>query len=66
MNQRQNSDLCVPLVVEDDMNLKNLKRSTVQEVYDFIIKELEESCPDLVESTNHPLRFINVLWVFLG
>ena len=51
----------------DDMNLKNLKRSTVQEVYDFIIKELEESCPDLVESTNHPLRIYQCAgWFFLG
>ena len=62
-----NSDLCVPLIVEDDMNLKNLKRNTVQEVYDFIIKELEESCPDLVESTNHPLRIYQCAgWFFLG
>ena len=61
------TDLCVPLVVEDDMNLKNLKRNTVQEVYDFIIKELEESCPNLVESTNHPLRIYQCAgWFFLG
>ena len=49
------------------MNLKNLKRNTVQEVYNFIIKELEESCPNLVESTNHPLRIYQCAgWFFLG
>lgn len=61
------SDLCVPIVVEDDMNLKNLKRNNVQEVYDFIINELEECCPNLVESTNHPLRIYQCAgWFFLG
>lgn len=61
------SDLCVPIIEEGDMNLKNLKRNTVREVYDFIIKELEESCPDLVESTNHPLRIYQCAgWFFLG
>lgn len=61
------TDLCVPLVVEDNMNLSNLKRNSVQEVYKFIIGELEECCPRLGASTNHPLRIYQCAgYFFLG
>lgn len=61
------TDLCVPIVTDDDMNQTNLKRNTVQEVYDFVIGELETCCPQLVEATQHPLRIYQCAgWFFLG
>lgn len=41
------TDLSVPIVVNADVNASNFKRSTVKEMYDFIIKELTEAIPDL-------------------
>lgn len=61
------TDLCVPIVEEPNMNLTNLPRNTVKEVYDFIIRDLEEACPILPEVTNHPLRIYQCAgWFFLG
>lgn len=60
-------DLCVPIITEADLNQKGLNRNTVKEVYDFVIKELEESCPDLRKMTFHPLRVAQSAgWFFLG
>nr|WP_121272125.1 RagB/SusD family nutrient uptake outer membrane protein [Pedobacter schmidteae] len=61
------SDLCVPIITEADLNRKGLNRNTVKEVYDFVINELEESCPVLKKTTYHPLRVAQSAgWFFLG
>lgn len=41
------TDLSVPIVVNADVNASDFKRASVKEMYDFIIKELTESIPDL-------------------
>lgn len=62
-----NTDLCVPLVTHADLNIETLPRNTVAEVYDFIIKELEESSPLLKKGTYHPLRISQCAgYYFLG
>ncbi|MCL2562186.1 MAG: RagB/SusD family nutrient uptake outer membrane protein [Rikenellaceae bacterium] len=50
------TDLCVPLVTEANSSETNFTRATVKEVYDFMIAELEESCPQLDRATRHRLR----------
>lgn len=50
------SDLGVPIVVVADAGGKDYKRATIQEVYDFIIKELNESIPDLPVQTLNRAR----------
>ena len=49
-------DLCVPIVTKATSADRNFKRATVEEVYRFIITELEEACPQLDEQTKHKLR----------
>ncbi|MCL2416930.1 MAG: RagB/SusD family nutrient uptake outer membrane protein [Bacteroidales bacterium] len=41
------TDLAVPLVLEASTGLTDFRRATVQEIYDFVIRELEESVHDL-------------------
>ncbi len=50
------TDPGVPLVIKDDVGATNFTRASVQECYDFIIKELEESIPDLAPTMNNRLR----------
>lgn len=45
-------DLGVPIISTADITMTNLKRATVQEVYDFIIKDLTEAIPNLTSSYN--------------
>ena len=50
------TDLCVPLVVEASTGLTSLKRATVKDIYDFILREMEEACPNIPEYTMHRQR----------
>lgn len=50
------TDLCVPIVTKATSAERNFTRATVKEVYDFIIQEMEESCPQLEKETQHRLR----------
>jgi tetratricopeptide (TPR) repeat protein len=60
-------DLCVPIVTEANSVATDFSRNTVKEVWDFIITELEESCPDLPEVTRHRLRVYQPAgYMFLG
>lgn len=49
-------DLCVPIVTKATSAERGFKRATVEEVYSFIITELEEACPQLEKQTQHKLR----------
>lgn len=50
------NDLCVPIVTKATSAERNFTRNTVKEVYDFVIRELEEACPQLEPETRHRLR----------
>ena len=50
------TDLCVPLVLEASTGVAAYTRATVKEIYDFLLHELEEACPDLSEYTLHRQR----------
>lgn len=41
------TDLGVPIVTEASTEMSNFQRASVKEVYDFIIREISESLPDL-------------------
>lgn len=41
------TDLGVPILIEADVTRKSFTRATVQEVYDFMIKDLTEALPNL-------------------
>lgn len=61
------TDLGVPLVTKPDAVSGNFERATVQQVYDFIIKELEESIPDLPAQTLVRIRMSKAAaWFTLG
>lgn len=50
------SDLCVPIVTRANSSDRDYTRASVQKVYDFVINELEEACPQLEAQTKHRLR----------
>ena len=50
------NDLAVPIVTEADTQIKNPKRATTKQLYDFIEKEMLESLPDLEDRTEHKMR----------
>ena len=50
------TDLCIPIVTQATSAERSFKRATVQEVYDFVIDELEEACPNLEPKTQHRQR----------
>lgn len=52
-----NTELGVPLVTKADASAKTPQRATVQEVYDFIIKETEESVFFLPDIRENSVRF---------
>ncbi len=54
--QTAETDLAVPLVLEDDINKKNLKRATVREVYDQIEKDLLEAVQYLSTKSKSAFR----------
>lgn len=50
------TDLCVPIVTEASVGNRTYERNTVQEVYDFVLRELEDACPHLAQTTIHRQR----------
>jgi hypothetical protein len=57
----------VPLVTKADITAKDFTRATVKEIYDFIIKEIEESIPDLPVQAKVRVRLgRSAAWFILG
>jgi len=50
------TDLAVPLVLEASTGQSNFTRATVQQIWDFILTELEESVPYLSDMTTSRFR----------
>ena len=50
------TELAVPLVKKADTQVKQYERSTVHDLYSWIISEMEESCPLLKEREEHRMR----------
>lgn len=50
------TELTIPIVTEADSNQKNFTRATMKELYDFIVKEMEESCGDMPVRKEHRYR----------
>ncbi|SDK27154.1 SusD family protein [Pedobacter sp. ok626] len=67
------NDLGVPLVLSEDIN-KTYKRNTVQEVYDQILKDLNEALPHLSTTTPHRFKpskqvgnvFMAKMYLYMG
>jgi tetratricopeptide (TPR) repeat protein len=59
------TDLGVPIVITADAGGKNYKRSTVKEVYDFIVSELQAAIPDLPAQTVNRARLAKVTGYYL-
>jgi len=49
-------ELTIPIVKEAKASETNFKRATMKELYDFIVSEMEESCPELEDRTEHKMR----------
>lgn len=47
------TDLAVPLILDEDLNKENLTRATVQQVYEQILKDLDEAAPNLPKKPKH-------------
>jgi len=61
------SDPGVPLVTEADVSMRNYTRASVKEVYEFIVKEIEESIPSLPAQTRVRVRLGKpAAWFVLG
>ena len=70
------SDPGFPIVTEADAAAMSFSRASVQAVYDFIIKDLTESIPDLPRNSNFALRYrmnksaaitlLGKVYVFMG
>lgn len=46
----------IPIVTEADTQITYYERATVKELYDWIVAEMEEFCPDLEVRTEHRMR----------
>ncbi len=51
------TDLGVPLVLEADVSQGNLKRATVQEIYDFMLNDVQTAIPHLPDERVNKVRF---------
>lgn len=61
------TDLALPIVTEANSIATGFERATVERMWEFIITELEEACPDLPEVTKHRLRVYQPAgYMFLG
>ena len=57
----------VPLVTKADITAKDFTRASVKEIYDFIVKEIEESIPDLPVQAKVRVRLgRSAAWFILG
>lgn len=59
------TDLGIPIVTVADAGGSGFKRATVKEVYDFILKELQESIPDLPVQTVNKARLAKTTGYYL-
>lgn len=50
------TELALPIVTEADTQVMDYDRATVRELYDWIVSEMEEACPDLEDRTAHRMR----------
>ena len=50
------TDLGLPIIKEANTNTESFERGTLKEFYDFILQEMEESCPNIQNATNHLFR----------
>ncbi|MEG0518900.1 MAG: RagB/SusD family nutrient uptake outer membrane protein [Bacteroidales bacterium] len=50
------SDLAVPIVNEANTTIREFQRATIQQVYDFVIQEMEDNCKYLPVETTFNLR----------
>lgn len=46
----------IPIVTEANSMATDFKRATMRELYQFIVTEMEESCPDLPDKAEHNMR----------
>ena len=46
----------IPIVTTANSMETNFQRATMKQLYDFIVNEMEESCPDLPDVTEHNMR----------
>ncbi len=61
------TDPCIPIVTQAHATASDFKRASVKEVYEFVIRELEEACPQLKEATGHRLRTYQPAgYIYLG
>lgn len=61
------TDLCVPIVLEASTGNTSFQRATVRQVWNFIITEMEEACPNLKDRSTNRLRLFKVGgYMFLG
>ncbi len=50
------SEKAIPIVTKADTQIMHYDRATVKELYDWIITEMEEACPNLKERDEHSMR----------
>ncbi len=50
------SELILPIDTIADTQAKDFNRATMREMYDFILSEMEEACPNLKDRSEHLLR----------
>lgn len=61
------TELTIPIVKEANTNVSSYKRATMKELYDFIITEMEESCPLLEDRKDHNMRiYMTTGYALLG
>lgn len=50
------TELTVPIVTKANTSVEKYERATMKELYDFIEKEMSESCPELEDRPEHKMR----------
>lgn len=50
------NELAIPIVTTANSMETNFQRATMKQLYDFIVTEMEESCPDLPDVNEHNMR----------
>lgn len=55
-NANTGNELTIPIVKEADTDVSAFERATMKEFYDFVVTEMEESCPDLEDRKDHNMR----------
>jgi hypothetical protein len=61
------TELTLPIVTKANTFAGSYERATMKEYYDFIINEMEESCPELEDRPNHNMRvYMTAGYALLG